>query len=90
MGYTFQGISYSTGETALRAIASAWIYGGMRRPFPETLAEEPASLAAECIEGWGLEELLAQWGETHETFTEAMAGVLRAACIQAAGYDAEY
>jgi hypothetical protein len=90
MGYTFQGISYSTGETALRAIASAWIYGGMRRPFPETLAEEPASLAAECIEGWGLADLLATWQADQADLADAMASVLRAACIEAAGFDAEY
>jgi hypothetical protein len=76
MAYEFQGISYSSSRDALKAIATAWVYGGMERPYPETLATPPAALAAECIEGWGLADLLAEWGEDAEALAGAMARVL--------------
>jgi hypothetical protein len=79
MGYTFQGISYSTGETALRAIASAWIHGGMARPYTEALDEAPEDLAADCIEEWHLGELLAEWGECAAAVADAMEIVIEAA-----------
>jgi hypothetical protein len=51
----------------------------MDRPYPETLDEEPASLAAECIKSWELGELLAQWGADAEALADAMARVLESA-----------
>jgi hypothetical protein len=79
MSYEFQGTSYATSETALRAVASAWIYGGMERPYPETLATAPAALAAESIEEWDLGDLLAEWGADAADLADAMADVLAAA-----------
>jgi hypothetical protein len=79
MSYKFQGASYATKWGALRAVADAWIYAGMDRPYPETLDEEPASLAAECIKGWGLGELLAKWGADAEALADAMARALESA-----------
>jgi hypothetical protein len=79
MSYEFQGIGYSTSETALRAVASAWIYGGMERAYPETLATDPAALVAECVESWGLADLLAKWGADQADLAEAMASIIRIA-----------
>jgi hypothetical protein len=79
MSYEFQGISYSTVEDALAAIATAWIHGGMARPYAEALDEAPEDLAAECIEGWGLGELLAKWGADAEALADAMEIVIEAA-----------
>jgi hypothetical protein len=87
--YEFQSGLYDTREAALRGIASAWIYAGMDRPYPETLDEEPASLAAECIEGWGLGELLAKWNADTAALADAMADVLAAARAEAARADAD-
>jgi hypothetical protein len=84
--YAFQDISYSTSETALRAVASAWIYGGMERPYPETLATAPAALAAECIDGWGLADLLAEWGADAAGLADAMASVLADARAEASAH----
>jgi hypothetical protein len=77
--YEFQGTSYSTVEDALVAVATAWIYGGMERPYPETLDEAPEHLAAECIEGWGLADLLAEWGAGQADLADAMASIIRIA-----------
>jgi hypothetical protein len=79
MSYQFEGTSYATRDTALQAVADAWIYGGMARPYPETLATAPAALAAECIEEWDLADLLAEWGADAEALADAMASVLAAA-----------
>jgi hypothetical protein len=79
MSYQFEGTSYATRNTALRAVASAWIYGGMERPYPETLATAPAALAAKCIEEWDLGDLLAEWGADADALADAMASVLAAA-----------
>jgi hypothetical protein len=79
MSYQFEGTSYATRDTALRAVASAWIYAGMERPYPETLATAPAALAAECVAGWGLADLLAKWGADQADLADAMASVLAAA-----------
>jgi hypothetical protein len=51
----------------------------MACPYPETLATAPAALAAECIEGWGLADLLAEWNADAADLAEAMASVLAAA-----------
>jgi hypothetical protein len=83
MSYQFEGTSYATRNTALRAVASAWIYGGMERPYPETLATAPAALASECVAGWGLADLLAEWGADQADLAEAMADVLAAALLAA-------
>jgi hypothetical protein len=79
MSYQFEGTSYATRNTALRAVASAWIYGGMERPYPETLATAPAALASECVKQWDLADLLAEWGADAEALADAMASVLAAA-----------
>jgi hypothetical protein len=79
MSYEFQGISYSTVEDALAAVATAWIYGGRERPYPETLDEAPEDLAANCIEEWHLGELLAEWCECAAALADAMEIVIEAA-----------
>jgi hypothetical protein len=79
MSYQFEGTSYATRDTALRAVASAWIYGGMERPYPETLATAPAALASECVAGWGLADLLAEWGADADALADAMASIIRIA-----------
>jgi hypothetical protein len=76
MTYEFQGSSYTTRSAALEAVATAWIYGGMERPYPETLATPPAALAAECIAEWNLGEQIAEWGEDAQTLAVAMAEAL--------------
>jgi hypothetical protein len=84
MSYQFEGTSYSTVEGALVAVATAWIYGGRERPYPETLATAPAALVAECVESWGLADLLAEWGADAADLADAMASVLAAARAEAA------
>jgi hypothetical protein len=76
MAYEFQGISYSSSRDALKAIATAWVYGSAAEPYPETLAADPAALAAECVAEWNLGEQIAEWGEDAQTLAGAMARVL--------------
>jgi hypothetical protein len=76
MAYEFQGVSYTTSRDALKALATAWIYGGMARPYPETLATAPEDLAAECVAAWNLGEQIAEWGADADALADAMASVL--------------
>jgi hypothetical protein len=76
MSYEFQGTSYATSRDALKAIATAWVYGSAAEPYPETLAEAPEHLAAECVAAWNLGEQIAEWGEDAQTLAVAMAEAL--------------
>jgi hypothetical protein len=76
MTYEFQGISYSSSRDALKAIATAWVYGSAAEPYPETLATAPEDLAAECVAAWNLGEQIAEWGEDAQTLADAMAGAM--------------
>jgi hypothetical protein len=89
MSYKFQGTSYATKWGALRAVADAWIYAGMACPYPETLDEAPEHLAAECIEGWGLQDLLADWDADATALADAMASILRVARAEAVRANAD-
>jgi hypothetical protein len=51
----------------------------MACPYPETLATAPAALAAECVAGWGLADLLAEWGADADALADAMASIIRIA-----------
>jgi hypothetical protein len=82
MSYTFHLISYPTRAAALEAVAQAWIYGGMERPYPETLEEAPAQLAAECVAEWDLRDRLAEWGADEAALAAAMARVVAAASAE--------
>jgi hypothetical protein len=84
--YEFQHGLYDTREAALRGIASAWIHFGLdnyeedvRRALIASIDQEPASLAAECIKGWGLGELLAKWDADAAALADAMEIVIEAA-----------
>lgn len=77
--YEFGGGLYRTSTEALRAVADAWIYGGMTRPYPETLAADPTDLARECVAEWGLANTLAEWGEDEAGLTTAMAHAVQQA-----------
>jgi hypothetical protein len=79
MSYEFESISYPTRAAALEAVARAWIYGVSAAPYPETLEEAPAQLAAECVAEWDLRDLLAEWGADAPALAAAMASVLAAA-----------
>ena len=79
MSYEFRDSLYSTAEMALRAVAEAWLWAGMSRPYPETLERSPDDLARECIEAWGLDETLREWGCDHMDMVDAMQVALEAA-----------
>jgi hypothetical protein len=94
MSYEFQHGLYDTKEAALRGIASAWLYAGLdwydketQRDLINKIEDSPASLAAECIEGWGLGELLAKWNADAAELADAMARVLESARAEAARSD---
>ena len=70
--YQFQSILYPTSNRALRAVAEAWIWGGMPRPYPETLVADPVGLASECIEAWSLADVLRDWGVGQDALADAM------------------
>jgi hypothetical protein len=74
MSYEFTGISYNAVEDALVAVAGAWI-GDIQ----EALGKEPEDLAAECIEEWDLQDLLADWGADAAALADAMEIVIEAA-----------
>ena len=79
MSYEFRDLLYPTAGVALRAVAGAWLWAGMSRPYPETLERSPDDLARECIEAWGLDETLREWGVDHDALVDAMRAALDAA-----------
>ena len=79
MTYRFQDTLHRTAADAVAHVAEAWIYGGMARPYPETLADDPVRLARECIEGWHMAPTLAEWGASEAALAQAMAAAI-AAC----------
>ena len=89
MTYEFQGTSYHTTRNVLAAIADAWIWGGMNRPYPETLASNPRDLAADCVVGWEFGDTFAEWGVDVEMLAKQMADALIRAKMELAERDAE-
>jgi hypothetical protein len=80
MSYTFQGTSFPTHGTMLRAFADAFMHG---TPSPTT-RDEALSLADEAIAGWGLDitknghEDVPSWMDETDTTREDIADALMA------------
>jgi hypothetical protein len=76
MAFQFQDTLHRTASDAVDHVAEAWIYGGMARPYPETLEDDPVRLARECIDGWHLAPTLAEWGATETQLAQSMAATI--------------
>ncbi len=73
MAYEYAGTLPATARSATQHACEDYIWGGMARPYPETLAATPAELAAECVkDGWITAERMSEWGITDHDVLSAM------------------